>query len=256
MDNIQAEDSTVKAALSSVRLDDTPGGMRNNFEAAVAFLLPTDPVEKKKAKSKRPIAEVSAVEGEDGPPKTNPSTSKPGRGKTGVEFRYHTPDEYQALNKAQRQELHAHRKGKGSEKKFSQKKGQKKRRFKATVAAIFKESMKEMEEEKAKEDEARASNRKELHEAIVAALKIQGGDVGANPLKARVAAVESGVKPTTPPKDKAGKAVHFAPPQPPQVENPFAEEECNASAEVAATKLLNVIERMGSGAASAKKGSQ
>ncbi len=64
LDNIQAEDSNVKAALLSICLDDTANGMRNNFKAAVSFLLLTDPVDKKRSKGKRPPAEVSAAEGD------------------------------------------------------------------------------------------------------------------------------------------------------------------------------------------------
>ena len=85
LDNIQVEDSNVKAALSSIRMDDTANGMRNNFELAVAFLLPTDPVEKKRAKSKRPIAEISAALAEDSRKQTL-GTHKLARGATGVEF--------------------------------------------------------------------------------------------------------------------------------------------------------------------------
>ena len=47
LDNIDTNDKDVTAALSSIRLDDTvdptsgdPTGMRNDFEAAVTFLLP------------------------------------------------------------------------------------------------------------------------------------------------------------------------------------------------------------------------
>ena len=85
LDNIQVEDSNVKAALSSIRMDDTANGMRNNFEAAVAFLLPTDPVEKKKSRgNKRPVVEVAAIDtGEKAL-----GSHKLARGKTGVEFRY------------------------------------------------------------------------------------------------------------------------------------------------------------------------
>ena len=264
LDNILAEDFNVKAALSSIRLDDTPGGMRNNFERAVAFLMPTDPVEKKKAKNKRSIAEVSAVESEERPPRKNLGGHKQGRGKSGVEFRYHTPEEYNALNKEQRQELHAHRKKNPSAARSFKKKDDKKKRYKASVSAIAKEAWKEMEEEKAKAQEAKDADRKELHEALVAALKVQRGDGGMNSLKARVASIESepskksnggtNISSVTLPKGKGGKGVHLA--QAPQVENPFCEDAANASAEVAATRLLDVVERMRSGATGKKNGPQ
>ena len=37
--------------------DDTPNGLRNDFEAAVALILPTEPVPKKR-KEKRSVAEI------------------------------------------------------------------------------------------------------------------------------------------------------------------------------------------------------
>ena len=105
LENIQVEDATCRAALSSIRLDDTPTGTRNNFEAAVAFLLPTDPVEMKKTKSKRPLADVSAMTADEdsGELKVrNPSNLKNGRGLTGVEFRYYKPKEYLKLSNEQK----------------------------------------------------------------------------------------------------------------------------------------------------------
>ena len=87
LENIQVGDTTVKATLSSIRLDDTPNGMCNNFEADVAFLLPTDLAEKKKAKNKCPIADVAAeeIKGEEpaqpGPKKLG--TLKSGHGAKG-----------------------------------------------------------------------------------------------------------------------------------------------------------------------------
>ena len=69
--------------------------MRNNFDLAVTFLLPTDPIAKKiKATGdKRPNAEVSAVE------------MKQGTGTTGVELRYHSPADYIQLKDEQKKEL-------------------------------------------------------------------------------------------------------------------------------------------------------
>ena len=58
--------------------------MRNNFDAAVTFLLPTDPIriKHKSDGEKRPIAEIAFVE------------MKPVIGRTGVELRYHVSSEY------------------------------------------------------------------------------------------------------------------------------------------------------------------
>ena len=87
-----------------------------------------------------------------------------------------------------------------------------------------------------------------------------------NSLKARLASIESepsmksnrgiNISSVTLPKGKGGKGAHFTQAQAPKVENPFCEEEANASAEVAATRLLDVVERMRSGATGKKNGSQ
>ena len=64
LDNVDCEDADVRAALSSIRMDDSPTGLRNDSEAAVAFLFPTDLVPNKR-KDKRYVAEISATT-EDG----------------------------------------------------------------------------------------------------------------------------------------------------------------------------------------------
>ena len=43
----ECPDKDVLADLAAIRLDDGAEGMRSDFERAVAFLLPTDPVQKK-----------------------------------------------------------------------------------------------------------------------------------------------------------------------------------------------------------------
>ena len=48
LDNIDCNDKNVTTALSHIRLDDNVGGMRSDFERAVVFLLPTDPVRSKR----------------------------------------------------------------------------------------------------------------------------------------------------------------------------------------------------------------
>jgi hypothetical protein len=246
LDNIQADNSNVKAALSSIRLDDTANGMRNNFEAAVSFLLPTDPVEKKKSKSKRPLAEVSAAEGEEQPGKKTICNHRAGRGKSGVEFRYHTPHEYQSLSKEQRSELHAYRKQNPSEKGKGKKSKDRKKRFKAAVSSLVQASLKEIEEEK----ETRASEKQELHAALIASLKSLGQENGKLKLNAKVSAIDSAhetLPPATLPKGKGQKRVGFA--EPPSVKNPFAAKGSNASAEIAAAKPMEVIQKMSSGTA-------
>ena len=65
--NIDCNDKDVTTAVSHIRLDDTtnavgnPSGTRNDFERAVAFLLPTNPVGKKR-RGKLQAAQTSSVE--------------------------------------------------------------------------------------------------------------------------------------------------------------------------------------------------
>ena len=165
--NIECSDKDVTAALSHVRLDDNPGGMRQDFELAVAFLLPTDPVKKKRG-GKRGTAQISAViaaaSGEDdsndkGTSKKN-VRFKANTGKTGVELRYHTHKEFIALSKEQRDELINHRKANGGYRdawtgKTKSKGGGLKGKgsFKSRVSAVIKAN----EEEKEKEDARRTA---------------------------------------------------------------------------------------------------
>ena len=44
---IQCPDPGLQAAMASVRTDNGPDGMRNNFETMTAHILPYDPVSKK-----------------------------------------------------------------------------------------------------------------------------------------------------------------------------------------------------------------
>jgi len=98
LDAIETSDASLQAAMALVRNDTAPGGKRNNFEAAASFLLPHDPVAKKHAATKRPHANISAIDS---------ASIKSGVGKkTGVELRYHTKSEYRKLSKAERSELH------------------------------------------------------------------------------------------------------------------------------------------------------
>ena len=122
LEGIQCSDAGLQAAMASVRTDDGPNGMRNNFEAAVAHLLPYDPVAKKRAAAgaKRQSAQISSVDNETSESTVaevsgasaggGKSTAKPSIGKTGVHFRYHTPDEYHTLSNEQKDELREWRK--------------------------------------------------------------------------------------------------------------------------------------------------
>ena len=97
LDAIECPYAPLQAAMALVRNDKGETGKRNDFEATASFILPHDPVAKKREDSKRPHADISS---------TDVSGSSPGKGKSsGVELRYHTRDEYKKLTTEQRNEL-------------------------------------------------------------------------------------------------------------------------------------------------------
>ena len=93
--------------MASVKTDNGPDGLRNNFERAISHLLPHDPVAKKRATDiKQGSALISLMEPHDGPNITIAANdSKPSIGKTGVHLRYHKHHEYKKLTQEQRCEL-------------------------------------------------------------------------------------------------------------------------------------------------------
>ena len=106
LDAIQCPDHKLHATMASIEGDDTPDGLRNNFEAAASALVPKDPVAKKRlamAGSKQDQSSISGVEG--GHVSAVNTKKKPGIGKTGVHFRFYTKAEYHKLSKAQKAEL-------------------------------------------------------------------------------------------------------------------------------------------------------
>jgi hypothetical protein len=155
LDAIQTSDAGLQAAIAMIATDDGPNGKRNDFEATAAYLLPYDPVAKKRnvtgkrgdreASVSDVSADVSAGFG-----------SKPGLGKTGVHLRYYTKDEYSKLTSEQKAELkewHATKDAKGAGKNAKKKGGKQsdaKDTKKGMVAAITKELLKQL---KPKEDD-------------------------------------------------------------------------------------------------------
>ena len=101
LEAIQCSDPGLQAAMASIKTDNGPEGMRNNFEATAAHLLPYDPVAKKRSNGqKRGSAQISSVM--DPTPTT---TKKPSIGKTGVHLRYYKTGEYRNLTNEQKEEL-------------------------------------------------------------------------------------------------------------------------------------------------------
>ena len=101
LEAIQCSDPGLQPVMASIKTDNGPEGMRNNFEATAAHLLPYDPVAKKRSSGqKRGSAQISSVM--DPTPNT---TKKPSIGKTGVHLHYYKTGEYRNLTNKQKEEL-------------------------------------------------------------------------------------------------------------------------------------------------------
>ena len=148
---IQNSDAGLQAAMASIQTDLTKNGLRENFEDAASHLLPYDPVLKHRAAertSKRGIGNISDATGE----KANISAfgAKKGKGKTGVQFRYHQSSEYMKLSSEQREELKTWR-ASNSAKKNKNSNGHNQSNDQAIAAAVEKrvaKHLKGLEDEK------------------------------------------------------------------------------------------------------------
>ena len=97
--SITSKDGSILAAVTHIQ---GTSEMREDFESAADFLLLTAPTPREIERSYR----ISAVNlGSSGGSNHNSKKNK-GIGKSGVEFRYHSKDEYARLNKDQKKELH------------------------------------------------------------------------------------------------------------------------------------------------------
>ena len=107
--------------MASIKTDNGPEGLRNNFEATADHLLPYDPVVKKRPSGqKRGSAQISSVM--DPSPTT---TKKPSIGKTGVHLCYNKTGEYRNLTNEQKEELKEWRANNPNTFKARSKKGKK-----------------------------------------------------------------------------------------------------------------------------------
>ena len=87
--------------MASIKTDNGLEGMRNNFEATAAHLLPYDPFAKKRSSGqKRGSAQISSVMDT-----SNATMKKPSIGKTGVHLHYYKTGEYRNLSREQKEEL-------------------------------------------------------------------------------------------------------------------------------------------------------
>ena len=149
IDSIQCNDADVSAAVAAVKVDEQ--GMRQDFESAVAFVVPTCPVAKKTKKSKkRNLAQISSTSTTNN---NNNNKGRKGRKKfkakkvtkgprTGVELRFHKDPEYKKLTDEQKEELRELRNARD-------KKGEDDPDIRTQVAAIFAE----LDKEKAEKEE-------------------------------------------------------------------------------------------------------
>jgi hypothetical protein len=106
LDAIQNSDPGLQAAMVQVQTDTDPAtGRMNDFEATASYLLPYDPVAKKRnAGTKRGVATISDTTAEVSSLSTK-SSAKVTKGKTGVEFRFYKGPEYAKLLSTQKEEL-------------------------------------------------------------------------------------------------------------------------------------------------------
>ena len=115
LDAIQCSDPSLQAAIAHVKSNDVPGGMMHDFEETVAYLLQFDPVAKKRTNKQgnsrqQQVASIDQSLVGDGKLKAN-------KGKTGVDLRYHKPEDYRQLNEEQKLELKEWRESNPNKKK-------------------------------------------------------------------------------------------------------------------------------------------
>ena len=97
--SITSKDGSILAATTHIQGTPT---MREDLESAADFLLLTAPTPREIDRSYRiSVVGLNATNGGN----ANSKKSK-GVGRSGVEFRYHSKDEYAKLNKDQKKELH------------------------------------------------------------------------------------------------------------------------------------------------------
>jgi hypothetical protein len=107
LDAIQNSDPGLQAAMAQVHTDTDPAtGRMNDFEATASYLLPYDPMSKKRAAgAKRGMAAISDASGGEAEISSFKSNNKVTSGKSGVEFRFYKSPEYRLLLPEQKKDL-------------------------------------------------------------------------------------------------------------------------------------------------------
>jgi hypothetical protein len=112
LNGIDCNDAPLQAAMALVQNDTAVTGKMNDFEAMASFILPHDPVAKKRSESTKRgdnaganISDTTA----DGDMDTG--GAKVSTGRTGVEFRFYDKAAYSKLSSEQRDKLREYRDG-------------------------------------------------------------------------------------------------------------------------------------------------
>ena len=197
LDNIDCSDRDVATALSHIRLDDAVGGMRSDFERSVAFLLPTDPVKKKRGGNKRNAGQISGTTAtnanDDESKKKKKTRFKTTCGETGVEFRFYKPAEFGKLSREQKDELRDHRKANGNYKGMwtgKERTGGAGKPFgRAQVAAMIKAN--ETEKDKAHEREAMKESLMDEFKSIISSQIAEPSEKRLQKAGAKIASIDT-----------------------------------------------------------------
>jgi hypothetical protein len=97
----------LQAVMAAVRTDKAPGGMRDDFEASVAHIVPCCLLAKKRTvRTKQGDAEILEVNADAEEAEVTSFWTKTGKGpKTGVHLRYHKRSEYYCLSNEEKNEI-------------------------------------------------------------------------------------------------------------------------------------------------------
>ena len=103
LDGIETDSPALHAAIATVRND--KDGARQDFDAAIAILVPSDPFAKQEAlkTSKSVQFNIASATGSD----TKQNNNNGRGGKTNVDLRWHTAQEFAALSRDEKSELSA-----------------------------------------------------------------------------------------------------------------------------------------------------
>jgi hypothetical protein len=111
LESISCQDSSLQAAMGNIRAD--TNNMRSNFEAAASHLIEVDPYRRASNPGNNPKGKQAYVS----------AVTFAGRGKTGVDLRWHTRKEFGALTSEQKDELTAWQNTKEGKKVITEQRG-------------------------------------------------------------------------------------------------------------------------------------